>query len=87
MARPADAAAAGRWLVATRFAARRPYTEREVGAVIQGAIAFEDHVTVRRELVNMGLLGRTDDGRTYRRARAPGRGGPGPAPRAAARAR
>ncbi|MCB9544725.1 MAG: DUF2087 domain-containing protein [Myxococcales bacterium] len=58
------------WLVATRFAARRAYTEREVNAVIQGAIAFEDHVTVRRELVNMGLLGRTDDGRTYRKGPA-----------------
>ena len=56
--------AALQW-IATFFEAGRTYREREVNEIIKSHIAFEDYVLVRRELFELGLLGRTSDGRSY----------------------
>lgn len=55
------------WILWTRFEAKRPYTEREVNAVLKAANAFGDHVTLRRELVNHQLLTRKADCSEYRK--------------------
>jgi hypothetical protein len=55
------------WILWTRFDAKRKYTEREVNTVLKAANAFEDHVTLRRELVNHQLLTRKSDCSEYRK--------------------
>ena len=55
------------WVLWTRFDGRRVYSEREINAVLKVANAFGDHVTLRRELVNLGLLVRTPSGSEYRK--------------------
>jgi hypothetical protein len=52
--------------LAERFDAGRTYTEPEVNAVLQEV--HDDHVALRRYLVDEGLLERTDDGASYRLA-------------------
>ena len=60
------------WLLWTLFDGRRSYTEAEVNKVLAGANAFEDHATLRRELVNHKLLSRKSDCSDYRKlARRP----------------
>jgi hypothetical protein len=51
----------------TRFDSKRVYTEREVNAILKASIAFEDHVTLRRELINHRLLTRKSDCSEYRK--------------------
>jgi len=58
------------WILWTRFEAKRVYTEKEVNAVLKGANAFDDHVTLRRELVNHHLLERKSDCSEYRKLAA-----------------
>jgi hypothetical protein len=53
------------WALWTHFQAKRPYTEREVNAVLKGLNAFNDHVTLRRELINHRLLARKSDCSEY----------------------
>lgn len=55
------------WILWTLFDGRRVYTEREVNAVLKAANAFDDHVTLRRELINHRLLARKDDCSEYRK--------------------
>jgi hypothetical protein len=55
------------WLLWMRFDADRPYTEAEVNTVLKAANAFDDHVTLRRELINDRLMTRTPDCREYRK--------------------
>ena len=55
------------WILWTRFEAKRPYTEREVNAILKEANAFGDHVTLRRELINHRLLARKADCSEYRK--------------------
>jgi hypothetical protein len=55
------------WILWTRFDAKRPYTEREVNAVLKAANAFDDHATLRRELIDHQLLTRKSDGSEYRK--------------------
>lgn len=55
------------WMVWSRLPARQVMTERQVNDHIKAAEAIGDHVLLRRELVNYGLLQRTPDGREYRR--------------------
>ena len=55
------------WAVWAQLPARLTVNEREINHWIQSALAFEDYVLIRRELVNHGLLARTPDGRVYRR--------------------
>jgi hypothetical protein len=53
------------WVLWTRFAPRRTYTEKEVNAVLNSQHTFGDYATLRRELVNMKLLGRESDCSSY----------------------
>ena len=53
------------WPLWMRFEAKRDYTEREVNAILRGANAFGDHVTLRRELINHQLLARKSDCSAY----------------------
>lgn len=52
----------GLWL---RFDAARQYTEREVNDILKAWTTYGDHVTPRRELVEMKLLGRKPDCSAY----------------------
>lgn len=52
----------GLWL---RFDGARTYTEREVNEILKAWVTYGDHVTPRRELVEMGLLGRKPDCSSY----------------------
>jgi len=51
--------------IATKFDFERPYTEKEVNAVILQWISFDDYVLVRRELYDNAYLDRSPDGRMY----------------------
>lgn len=53
------------WVLWTRFAPRRDYTEKEVNAILNAHHTFGDPATLRRELVNMKLLGRESDCSRY----------------------
>ncbi|MFO1271580.1 MAG: DUF2087 domain-containing protein [Rubrivivax sp.] len=55
------------WCLWTLFEQRRVYTEKEVNAVLKAANAFDDHVTLRRELINHRLLARKSDCSEYRK--------------------
>ena len=60
------------WAMWTQFAARRDYTEKEVNAILNAHHTFGDPATLRRELVNMKLLGRESDcSRYWKEARRP----------------
>ena len=52
----------GLWL---RFDSHRTYTEREVNEILKAWTTYGDHVTPRRELVEMKLLGRKPDCSAY----------------------
>ena len=52
----------GLWL---RFDSGRTYTEREVNDILKAWTTYGDHVTPRRELVEMGLLARKSDCSAY----------------------
>jgi hypothetical protein len=53
------------WALWTKFEANKKYTEKEVNAIINGFHTFGDQATLRRELVNMKLLGRKSDCSEY----------------------
>ncbi|TWA61689.1 hypothetical protein FBZ82_11763 [Azospirillum brasilense] len=55
------------WVLWARIDAGRAMNEGEVNDVLRGANRFGDHVLLRRELCDFGLLDRTRDGRVYRR--------------------
>ena len=55
------------WVLWTLFDGRRVYTEAEVNQILKGANAFDDHATLRRELVNHKLLTRKSDCSEYRK--------------------
>jgi hypothetical protein len=52
----------GLWL---RLDAKKRYTEKEVNSVLKAWHSYGDHVTLRRELVNMNLLARKSDCSEY----------------------
>ncbi len=54
--------------LAERFAPNRAYNEKEVNAILSAA--YEDHVLLRRQLIDCGLLSRRPDGSEYRRSGA-----------------
>ncbi len=58
------------WILWTRFESRRAYSEKDVNEVLRAANAFDDHVTLRRELINHRLLTRESDGSEYRKVPA-----------------
>ncbi|WP_374535824.1 DUF2087 domain-containing protein [Chitinimonas taiwanensis] len=55
------------WVVCRQIPAQREMSERAINEYIKRAECFGDHVLLRRELVNYGLLTRTPDGKVYRR--------------------
>jgi hypothetical protein len=57
----------GLWL---HFDGKRRYSEAEVNELLNSRHSFGDHCTLRRELINMRLLARTDGGREYRKLAA-----------------
>ena len=48
-----------------RFVPHRAYSEKEVNAILSAA--YEDHVLLRRQLIEYGFLSRRPDGSEYRR--------------------
>jgi hypothetical protein len=55
------------WGLWMRFDGKRPYTEREINEVLKAWHLFGDHCTLRRELVEMKMLERSDGGAQYRK--------------------
>jgi len=53
------------WALWARFDSGRQYTEREVNEILKAWTTYGDHVTPRRELVEMGLLARKSDCSAY----------------------
>jgi hypothetical protein len=53
------------WALWMQFDAKRRYREREVNEILKAWHTYGDHVTLRRELVNMGLLARKSDCSEY----------------------
>ncbi|MFG6447957.1 DUF2087 domain-containing protein [Roseateles sp. BYS180W] len=53
------------WALWTRFERGQRYTEAQVNTLLRAWTVFGDPVTPRRELINLGLLARTDDCRAY----------------------
>ena len=58
------------WVLWTHFDGRRTYTEREVNEVLKAVNCFDDHATLRRELINHQLLSRKPDCSEYRKLAA-----------------
>lgn len=58
------------WVLWTHFDGRRLYTEREVNDILKAWAIYGDHVTLRRELVEMKLLARKADCSEYRKLSA-----------------
>ncbi|MCC7089494.1 MAG: DUF2087 domain-containing protein [Dehalococcoidia bacterium] len=52
------------YLVA-KFEGSRRYSEPEVNAILDTWSLFRDAARLRRDMVDLGLLGRTPDGREY----------------------
>ncbi|NLR76286.1 DUF2087 domain-containing protein [Leeia aquatica] len=55
------------WYLWGRFDRRRSYHEREVNTLLNQHHRFGDPALLRREMVGLGLLSRSDDCRDYRR--------------------
>ncbi len=55
------------WALWAAFPARESLDDSDVKALLARRHSFADHALLRRELVDMGLLARTADGRDYRR--------------------
>ena len=53
------------YVAKTYFEEERVYTETEVNSILRGF--YEDHCTLRRELVDAGCLARMRNGSEYRR--------------------
>lgn len=53
------------WALWTHFVVRRKYTEKEVNHILNAHHTFGDQATLRRELINMKLLGRKPDCSVY----------------------
>lgn len=51
--------------LAERFSPHRTYNEKEVNAILSAV--YEDHVLLRRQLIDYGFLSRRPDGSEYRR--------------------
>ena len=58
------------WVLWTHFDGRRVYTEREVNELLKAANVFDDHATLRRELIDHQLMSRQSDGSQYRKLAA-----------------
>ncbi len=58
------------WALWLHVPAKRVMTEREINEVLKAWNTFDDHVTPRRELINMQLMTRKPDGSEYRKMTA-----------------
>ena len=59
------------WALWSRMPPEAELTERDVSDRLKDAHLFGDHAMLRRDMVDMGLLTRTRDGRVYRRVERP----------------
>lgn len=50
---------------AAHFEEGRAYTEMQVNDLLKDLLVFEDHVLIRRELIDAGLMSRAADGTEY----------------------
>ncbi|MBS0435107.1 MAG: DUF2087 domain-containing protein, partial [Proteobacteria bacterium] len=55
------------WGLWMHFDGKRRYREREVNEILNAWHLFGDHCLLRRELVEMKMLARTDGGAEYRK--------------------
>jgi hypothetical protein len=55
------------WVLWSRLEPRRVWSEAEINGALNAAHLFGDHALLRRELVDLGMVTRTADGREYRR--------------------
>lgn len=55
------------WVLWSRLPAREVLPEAEINRALQEAHLFGDHALLRREMVDLGMMARTPDGREYRR--------------------
>jgi hypothetical protein len=55
------------WVLWSRMEPRRVSTEAEINGALNAEHLFGDHALLRRELVDLGMMARTADGREYRR--------------------
>jgi hypothetical protein len=55
------------WPFWAQLPAHQDLSEKEVNAVLKGGLSFDDHVLLRRSLIDHKLATRTIDGRVYRR--------------------
>lgn len=51
--------------IASAFEVGHVYTEKEVNQIIKDCISFSDVVTIRRELIDYGLIDRQRNGSQY----------------------
>lgn len=58
------------WVIWSQLPAETRFTEQEVSAMLGSWHDSGDHALLRRELVDLGLLQRTQTGSVYRRASA-----------------
>ncbi len=56
------------WYIAGKLEAGRAYTQDTLGDALDVWHSFHDPATLRRSLVDLGLVERTRDGAEYRRA-------------------
>jgi hypothetical protein len=55
------------WTFWARMPAQKDMTENDVNAILIDGLSFDDHVLLRRSLIDHKLAERTIDGRVYRR--------------------
>ena len=55
------------WVLWSRIPPGQDFSERDINALIQAGHSFGDHALLRRSLVDMKMLARTQDGRIYHR--------------------
>ncbi|MFN3857875.1 MAG: DUF2087 domain-containing protein [Caulobacter sp.] len=59
------------WFLWSRIPTETDLSEPQVNERLKAAHLFGDHALLRRDMVDMGLLTRTRDGRAYRRVERP----------------
>jgi len=52
-------------ILAEKFETGRKYTEIEINAILNASHTYNDPVSLRRSLIEMGVLARTQDGKEY----------------------
>lgn len=53
--------------ISSLFEKDKIYSEKEVNEILKSAHSFNDHVLLRRELIDRQLLFRTSDGKEYKK--------------------